>query len=316
VGAIAGAGYSRPVLKHRLVTGPILIASLLGLAWLDEFLDGLESPWEPLAGPEGGDGTLPPGIVVLVVSAVVSVLASRELGAMLWAKGVEVSRRVMSIAAVGGLLLIALMPTGQDSVFGLALVSTAAGVALFGSLAYSSRKRTLEGVVAAAGGTLLAFVYLGLMLGMLLAIRRDHSVWLVVWALLTVKSCDIGAFFTGRAVGRHKMIPWLSPGKTWEGFAGGVVMAGLVGGAGLSLVAPAVGTDLDPLGGLAVGGAVAGALFGAMGQVGDLVASMFKRDAGVKDSGRLAPGMGGVLDVIDSAVFVAPLAFWWFRVVS
>lgn len=301
------------MLKLRLVTGPILIATLLLLAWLDEALDGLASPWDAVA---EADGTLPPGLIILLICAAISILASRELGAMLRAKGVDVSRRVMSIAAIGGLLLTALTPAAKDSLYGLAVVSTAAGVAMFGSLAYSSRKRTLEGVVAAAGGTLLAFVYLGLMLGMVLAIRRDHSAWLLLWALLAVKACDIGAFFTGRAVGRHKMIPWLSPGKTWEGFAGGLVAAGVVGGAGLAIVAPAVGSSVAPLGGLALGGAVAGAVFGAIGQVGDLVASMFKRDAGVKDSGRLAPGMGGVLDVIDSAVFVAPVAFWWFRVVS
>lgn len=301
------------MLKLRLVTGPILIATLLLLAWLDEVLDELNSPWGALA---EDDGTLPPGLIILLICAAISILASRELGAMLRAKGVDVSRRVMSIAAIGGLLLTALTPATKDSLYGLAVVSTAAGVAMFGSLAYSSRKRTLEGVVAAAGGTLLAFVYLGLMLGMVLAIRRDHSAWLLLWALLTVKACDIGAFFTGRSIGRHKMIPWLSPGKTWEGFVGGLIAAALVGGAGLAMVAPAVGSPVAPLGGLAAGGAVAGAVFGAIGQVGDLVASMFKRDAGVKDSGRLAPGMGGVLDVIDSAVFVAPVAFWWFRVAS
>jgi phosphatidate cytidylyltransferase len=299
--------------RTRLVTGPILILAFLGLAWLDEALDGVEAPHGLMAGQ---DGTLPPGIVLLAVCIVISVLGARELGAILRAKGVGVSRRIMATAAIGGLLVTATMPASGDSLYGLAVVSTAAGVALFGSLAWTSRNRSLEGAVAAAGGTLLAFVYLGLMFGLLLAIRRDHSVWLVVWALLTVKSCDIGAYFTGKAIGRHKMIEWLSPGKTWEGFFGGVTFAAIIGATGLALVAPAAGETLTPPGGLLAGGALAGALFGAAGQVGDLVASMFKRDAGVKDSGRIVPGMGGVLDVIDSPTFVAPLAFWWLRMVS
>ncbi|MFG0285180.1 MAG: phosphatidate cytidylyltransferase [Phycisphaerales bacterium JB039] len=300
------------MLKHRLLMGPLLILGVLALAWGDELLDGIEASGA-VAGP---DGTLPPGLLFFVAAAIISVLAARELAVILRSKGVHVSRRVMAIAAIGGLILTATTPAHKDGLYGLAVVNTAAGVALFGSLAYSSRNRSLEGAVAAAGGTLLAFVYLGLMFGLVLAIQRDHSAWMLIWALLTIKSCDIGAFFTGRAIGRHKMIAWLSPGKTWEGFAGGVLLAALVGAAGLALLAPQVGPELRPAGGLLAGGALAGALFGAAGQVGDLVASMFKRDAGLKDSGRLVPGMGGVLDVIDSAVFVAPLAFWWFRLAS
>jgi phosphatidate cytidylyltransferase len=149
------------------------------------------------------------------------------------------------------------------------------------------------------------------MFGFVLAIRRHHSVWLLLWIVLTTKSSDIGAFATGKAMGRHKLILWLSPGKTWEGLIGGVVLSAAVGAAGLwvlghwpSEAVPAPWT-----------GAFAGVLFGLTGVVGDLIASLFKRDAGLKDAGQVLPGFGGVLDVLDSALLVAPVAFWWVQLV-
>ena len=118
-----------------------------------------------------------------------------------------------------------------------------------------------------------------------------------------MKSTDIGAYFGGRALGRHKMIPWLSPGTTWEGLFFGVLTAGGVAAAmGHSL--PGHGMAMAPWQGF-----VFGAIIGAIGQVGDLLESLMKRDAEVKDSGRLIPGFGGVLDVIDSPLFAAPFAY-------
>jgi phosphatidate cytidylyltransferase len=162
------------------------------------------------------------------------------------------------------------------------------------------------GVVASAGGTLLAFVYLGLMSGFLLAIRREHSVWVLAWVILTTKACDIGAYFAGRSLGRHKLISWLSPGKTWEGLAGGLVASAVIGAAGLALVRR-VEPGLPPW----WTGFIAGALFGLTGQFGDLIESLFKRDAGIKDASSVLPGFGGVLDVLDSPLMVAPVAYWW-----
>jgi phosphatidate cytidylyltransferase len=188
----------------------------------------------------------------------------------------------------------------------VAVVSSVAVVVLLASLGFNSRNKTVEGVVAAAGGTLLSFVYLGLMFGFILAIRREHSVWVLFWVILVAKACDIGAYFTGRAIGRHKLIHWLSPGKTWEGLAGGVALAAAVGVGGLwalracGVEGPAPWT-----------GALAGVLFGLTGQLGDLIESLFKRDAGVKDSSAVLPGFGGVLDVLDSPLLVAPVAYWW-----
>ena len=135
----------------------------------------------------------------------------------------------------------------------------------------------------------------------------SDSAWWIVGVILITKSCDTGAYFTGRAIGRHKMIPWLSPGKTWEGLAGGVVLAVIVAAA----MAAASRAFLDEADHVPTWlGIVCGAVFALVGQCGDLTMSLFKRGAGIKDSSNVLPGLGGVLDVIDSPLMVAPVAFW------
>jgi phosphatidate cytidylyltransferase len=166
----------------------------------------------------------------------------------------------------------------------------------------------VEGVCAAAGGAMFAMVYLGLMFGFLLALRRYHSAWVLLGILAVTKSCDIGAYFTGRALGRTPLIPWISPKKTVEGFAGGIVLAALLG-----LALAAVSQRLADITSVPLWlGAACGVIFAVVGQVGDLIASLFKRDAGVKDSSTVLPGFGGVLDVIDSPLLVGPVAYWIF----
>lgn len=119
---------------------------------------------------------------------------------------------------------------------------------------------------------------------------------LVLWLILMVCAADIGAYFAGRAWGRHKLAPRVSPGKTWQGALGGLLMLALMATAG------AVNFGLPPL---AVG--VFGLGVGIFSIVGDLTESMFKRAAALKDSGSLLPGHGGLLDRIDSVTAAAPL---------
>jgi phosphatidate cytidylyltransferase len=153
-------------------------------------------------------------------------------------------------------------------------------------------------------------VYLGLMTGFFLALRRWHTAWLIVGIILTTKSMDTGAFFAGRAFGRRKLIPWLSPGKTWEGLIGGLALASLVG----AVLAAVSDVLLDPYEHVPIWlGAVCGVVFGVVGQAGDLTMSLLKRGAGLKDSSKLLPGLGGALDVLDSPLMVAPVAFWLLR---
>lgn len=160
------------------------------------------------------------------------------------------------------------------------------------------------------GLTLGGAIYTGGLLGYapLLAaqVNRDGANvafnWLLM-VLLGTAACDTGAYFVGSLFGRHKLIPHISPGKTWEGLAGGVL------GAVIAAVA------LSGLLGLSVPqGILLGLVVCAAAVSGDLCESLLKRAAGVKDSGHIIPGHGGVLDSIDSILFVLPAVYWFAQV--
>lgn len=297
-------------MRDRLLLGPVLLLVMIGCLAADEWVDHLQ------LGALGrrlflDRQTPPPGTVLLPVIIAIAWLAAAELAAILNDKGIMVSTWMVRIAALVGLLVSCLVPTGLDATTSVAIVSSAAIVVLAGSMLLYLRGRSPQGVTAAVGGTLLAFVYLGVMFGFMLALRREHSAWVLLWVLLVIKSSDIGAYFTGKSVGRTKLIPWLSPGKTWEGFFGGIVLAMAVGGGGLWLLGRAVGAGPVPV----WAGVGAGLIFAVLGQAGDLMKSAFKRDAGIKDSGRF-PAFGGIIDMIDSPLLVVPVAFWWLRLVA
>jgi len=302
------------LLRFRLIFGTIFIAALLLIFWVDSRLDYvvLSGTWSDLF---GGRSYLPSGLALLGLSVGVIPFAAWELTRILRANDVRARTWLTCFAAELGLLLHFAMPYSTDAAQAVAIVGTALVAMFLLALFWFSRERRVEGVVAAAGGTMFGMIYLGFMLGFLLSIRRWESAWVVLAIVLITKSCDIGAYFTGRAIGRHKLIPWLSPGKTWEGLLGGIVLAVCVA----SLLAW-WGRSLEPV---VIGGrlvydhsfsaayaALAGALLAVAGQIGDLMASLFKRDAGLKDSSRLLPGFGGVLDVLDSPLLAGPVAYW------
>jgi phosphatidate cytidylyltransferase len=285
------------MLKYRLVTGPILILLLLGSILLDDRLDGVAL----------GNWVLPRGILLFVIGLVVAALAAIEVARIVRATGIASRAWLAALAAMVGLAASYCLPRDTEVVTAVAIVASGMAVVLALSLLTFSRGQNTAGVLAATGGVMLSMVYIGFMLGFLLALRREHSAWWIVGVILTTKACDTGAYFTGRAIGRHKLIPWLSPGKTWEGLIGGVLTSSL---AGLGLAAASQawldGANHVPLG----VGFLCGAVFGLVGQFGDLSMSLLKRDAGLKDSSSLLPGLGGTLDVLDSPLMVAPVAFW------
>jgi phosphatidate cytidylyltransferase len=215
---------------------------------------------------------------------------------------------LMAGAAIGMVIPWAL-PETLRPLTAFTVTATGAAVVLMGSMVWHSRARSSKGVLGAGGAALLSFVYLGLMFGFVLVLRREHSAWVVLGVLVLTKSCDIGAYFTGKTLGRHKLILWLSPGKTWEGLAGGIVAASLLGVLFAWLVTRwGVSPGDVPMAWWH--GALLGAFLAITGQTGDLVASLLKRDAGVKDSSSLVPGFGGVLDIVDSLLPAAPVAYW------
>ncbi len=293
------------MLRQRLVTGPLLILLLLAAVWLDGRV--ARAPLgEPLSGWLGRD-LVPPGSVLLLVAAAAIAFAATEIAAVLRALGTRTSPPIAVAAGLCGLVLPWAVPMlDGPGAAGAAMATVPVAVAGLALLA-AVRGRRVQGATLAAAGALACFVYPALPLGLLLALRHEHSAWWLVGIIMTTKACDIGAYFTGRAIGRRKLIPWLSPGKTWEGLGGGVATSGAVG-AGLAAASSLLPAPADHVPLLA--GLLLGLLFGAAGQLGDLAMSLLKRDAGVKDSSTVLPGMGGVMDVLDSPALVAPLAFW------
>ena len=276
------------MLRHRLMLGPIMVVAVVLVLWLDVYLE--ESF----------------GRVGLAFGALLGLLVGMsgwELARILRANGVRVSTVISVFAAVMGLAATVLWPSEAHA------AGTGAVIVMLVALLTHVRHRTVEGVVAAAGGVMLVYVYLGVQGAFWILIRFEHGAWVALWLALVTKSCDIGAFFVGRSLGKHKLVPWLSPGKTWEGLVGGVLTSGLISVLGLWILRS---TGEDP--GIAfVWAGFLGVMIGVLGQLGDLIASLFKRDAGRKDASRSLPGFGGWLDVIDSLLLVGPFAYWAFR---
>ncbi len=295
-------------LRNRLTFGPLMLASLLGLLWLDHAAE----IWTIGHGFNHQHGHGVGGIGLLVLLLIILPPAVMETAHLLAAERVKPYR---FIAAVGsGAMVLHAFLTQFDFFEPIAASSLAfivVAVMLFAALRRAWIRET-QGAILHMAGTVLATLYLGGLAWFLVALRVKHATnnhqfegttVIVVFILLTVKFTDIGAYFGGMALGKHKMIPWLSPKKTWEGLACGMFTAGLVGMA----MAPLIGRPMYWLPWWK--GFVFGAMLGGVGQVGDLLESLMKRDAEVKDSGSLIPGFGGILDVIDSPLLAAPFAY-------
>ncbi len=130
--------------------------------------------------------------------------------------------------------------------------------------------------------------------------------WLVLWLVAVTKFTDMGAYITGSLIGKNKMIPHISPGKTWEGFFGALLWAQLAG-CGLYALMP---QELSVLGGWHHV-IILGVILALLAVVGDLAESVVKRSLNAKDSGQTLPGIGGALDLIDSLCFTAPVLFYY-----
>ena len=133
----------------------------------------------------------------------------------------------------------------------------------------------------------------------------DTGRLLILYLLIVVKLTDVGAFFVGSLIGKHKLIPRVSPGKTWEGFFGGVTVAVIASCSFCYLVEGNFGLIHMDM----VHAVILGVILALAGVIGDLFESVLKRSASKKDSGAVIPGMGGILDVIDSILFGAPVLY-------
>ncbi|MFN3597167.1 MAG: phosphatidate cytidylyltransferase [Rubricoccaceae bacterium] len=168
--------------------------------------------------------------------------------------------------------------------------------------------------LADAAATLFGVLYPAALLGAALALRSaeapwlfgHEAFWLTLAGLVCVWAADSFAYFAGRTLGRRALFPRVSPSKTWEGSAGGVVGALALAATFKLGVLPGVLSWPDVL--------ALGLICGGASQFGDLVESHFKRAAGVKDSGRWIPGHGGMLDRVDALLFALPLLVLYFEV--
>ncbi len=174
-------------------------------------------------------------------------------------------------------------------------------------------RRNAHGLLAIST-TLFGLMYVPWLLNFIQKINffpgiGDHGKYYVLYFMLVTKLSDTGAYAVGSLIGKHKMIPRISPGKTWEGFGGAIVVSTAASVAFTHFFA-------DQLPGMTVFHAVVlGMVLSATAVLGDLIESLFKREAGVKDSGSLFPGIGGILDLLDSLLFNAPIMYLYLRYV-
>jgi phosphatidate cytidylyltransferase len=293
------------MLHWRLTLGTLMIAALVGLCWLDHF------------------ATIP-GTWLFPVAVAASLMATTEFldlaaraqlhplrWAVYWGNLLLV---VSSWVAMfeqcwlkGFLPELGLAAYAWESALLLAL-GVAVLLVLFGELA---RYEKPGGNLANMAVGIFAIVYIGLMLCLAVQLRIVWGVGALASWIIVVKSGDIGAYTVGRLIGRHKMAPKISPGKTVEGAVGALAFSCLGAWLTFDQLLPkcdCVANWVEP--GRWYGWIAFGLLVGAAGMAGDLVESLLKRDVGAKDSSVWLPGFGGVLDILDSLLLAAPVA--WF----
>lgn len=285
------------MLRTRLWMGATLIALLAAGLWLDEQLGPRYPDW------------LPPFPCWMVISVLAVVGCCRELRQLLRLRGIRLNRAI-SYGSVIGVALANWVPwlvnsNGPTDHLAWPFVAVCVAnmiVLIREAIIY---RQPGESVTTAGGGMLLIF-YLGVLATFAIELRWLRPGVLPIVALIAAAKCgDTGAYFGGRALGRHKLCPHLSPNKTIEGAVAGAI-ASVLG----TLAVVAIGekvTGTPPLGYWVA--AVFGLGVGILAQVGDLIESLIKRDCQQKDASDLVPGFGGILDVLDSPLFSAPLAF-------
>jgi len=254
-----------------------------------------------------------PTWVVAIVAAAVALLATMEFFKLTAQMGLHAFRKWTTVCIVGlfgvqwllGFTEVRWLGPNTEVIRGLGgnyespeviILLFVLGCACIGVMSRAAIADVLPGIGASAAGLIfvaLPFSYLVRLEG-----QETRGSMLVLFTLALVWAGDTAAYFVGKSIGRVKMSPALSPKKTWEGAAGNLLGSLIVG------YCFARGLRLGPVPWL-----VTAALANVAGQVGDLVESAYKRGAGVKDSGALLPGHGGMLDRIDSLILAAPVVW-------
>jgi phosphatidate cytidylyltransferase len=259
------------------------------------------------------------GFWVLGTVVAITLLGIRELYQLLEAKGAQ---PLWGIGMAAGGLLPVVGYFGNE--YHATMLMTAS---LLAFMVVQVGKAQISQALASISGTFFGVFYVGWLLTHAVTLRNFQSVvgakwgadaaalyhpnagaFFLVFCLTAVVLCDAGAYFAGRAWGRRKLAPKVSPGKTVEGALGGVAL-GTLGGLACKGIFELQWPELSA--GISWGWAAAlGFVCAVAGMVGDLVESLLKRDAALKDAGALLPGMGGILDRIDSALLAIPVLYY------
>ena len=257
-----------------------------------------------------------PGTWLLLLALVAGVGAANEVVSLLKAGGYHPRADVIYggtlLVIASNLLPLHWRPVGEEHALAR-LVWPLVAFTLCMLAAFIGEMRRYErpgGVMVNVGLAIFGVAYVGLLLSFTIQLRLlggPYDGIVALAALVTVvKLGDTGAYTCGRLFGRHKMTPVLSPGKTWEGAAGGLVFATLGAWLVMTFLPRAMGHTLSQA---SWSWLLFGVVVGIAGILGDLAESLFKRDVGRKDSSTWMPGFGGILDVLDSILFAAPVAY-------
>ena len=247
---------------------------------------------------------LAPPLVFLLVAEALLVLACHEYDGLSRASGLRIPVAVSTLAAVLVCATFSSALLGSHATFSadVVLISMSVCVSALALTTWSGG----NDAIASVSSAMLPALYLGLPIGSMVAIRETRGPQALFLVMLTVVISDSAQYYSGRAFGRRRLAPAISPKKTIEGAVGGFVF----GAAALAIIGawwlPSVPLAFRVLLGLAVV---------ALGIAGDLFESMLKRSAGVKDSSALIPGHGGILDRIDALLFAAPICYIVFKYV-
>lgn len=297
------------MLKLRLVSAAVIISALLALLHLDAH----HAPW-------GAPGVwllpLALAVAVIMVYELLDLWRDRPDRPTAWPLYVGAPLTVLLAAAPLYWTLAGQTGPADDLVgrLGWPLAGVTAGIVLafIAEMARYTQPGLSTGRIALS---VLAIGYAGLLLSFLVSLRLlpdpQWGMAAVVSVIVIVKLSDTGAYFTGRALGRHQMAPSLSPKKTLEGALGGLVAAACGAWICRDVLVPAL-VESSQLRGTLGNWLVYGLILAVAGMLGDLAESLLKRDVQRKDSSSWLPGLGGVLDILDSLVFAAaPAYFCW-----
>lgn len=234
-----------------------------------------------------------------------------EFAKMIEARGIDTCRWSGAFAAVAYLFYCFAFPSTSFVILSLFIFL------LFARLLFDP---SVEKPLESAAFAVLSFIYLPFMLSFFLRIAQSGTVepfsvtkegfYAVLYVVAITKATDVGGYAIGIPFGKHKMFPRISPNKSWEGLVGGLVFSGLFSAFFCYLFHPEY--NMKHL----IGAAGIGAVIGGVGVIGDLIESMFKRSAEMKDSGGVFHGIGGLLDTVDSLIFTPAIFYLLFKVMQ